>query len=101
MISQPELFALGEDLRDQGIAQVTEHNPDWIESAIETIRAIAQEQGSVTADDLRELEEPPHPNCVGAAFREAANRGYIKRAGYQRSHAPSAHARVITVWERV
>jgi len=62
---------------------------------------IALESGELTADDVRAVVPIPpgiSPKVVGAAFRELAVAGLLRRAGYVISTRPVAHARPLTLW---
>lgn len=95
---------LGERLKKEGQEKVAENNEQWMDRAIEGIRALAIEQDSFTIEDLRNsnmCRPPNHANAWGAAFSSAAKQGLIRRVGYTRNSLPSAHARVVAVWKGV
>jgi hypothetical protein len=77
---------------------------DWIERAVSEIARLAGVFTVMNADDLRSsihLGKPPHPNCIGAAFRLAAKRGLIRKLPYvAASDRPSTHGRALAVWKR-
>jgi len=89
----------GQILKDEGVAQVTRNNKEWVEDAMEVIHWFAGLDEPFTADNIRQMVgDPPHPNCIGAAFRNASKAGKIKFEGYQQSKRKGARARVLTVW---
>ena len=91
----------GAILRDAGVDLVSEHNPDWVSDAASLIRLMAETREQFTSDDVRSvLPVPPHPNCLGAAFRIVSQSGGIRRVGFTTSRTASAHARVVGVWAR-
>lgn len=98
-MTQQDLFEnIGEHLKERGIDRVAESCIGWVENAAIEIIHVAGERGTVTADDIRHLPNPPHPNAIGAAFHKAAKTGVIVQDGYQKSRHPTCHGRVISVW---
>ena len=95
---------LGEQLKDNGVQQVAEHDPLWIKKVLTLIILTSEDTETFTADDIRYRatdegwSQPKHPNAWGAAFSTAAKMGLIERVGYRPSATPSAHARVVAVW---
>lgn len=90
----------GAQLRDAGVAKVKKNNEAWVEKARSTAKALAAWKGSVSIDDVLEAcprPESVHPNATGAIFRERC----WKRIGYTQSKNPSAHARVIGIFELI
>lgn len=56
-----------------------------------------------TSEDLRQrigdgMKE--HPNAWGAAFHNAAEKGYIVEAGFRRGDRPQSRTRVLVFWRR-
>lgn len=96
----------GERLKEEGIATVSQNNEHWKQQASLVLARLMNERLEVTTDDLRTavdragIGQPAHPNCWGAVFSSAARRGEIERIGYRTSHLPSAHARVVAVWQK-
>lgn len=91
----------GKQLRDEGIAKV-DANTDvcWKEQADEIIGWLAKSKMEFTAEDVRELiPNPPSPNSMGARFISAIKSGIIKNIKYVKAKRPSAHARVIAVYQ--
>lgn len=89
----------GNQLKLQGIEQVTYNNQDFVQMMRNYALSHAQKNGSVTADDMRELAmekgiEPLHANAWGAVF----NTKDLRPVGYTQSRTPSCHSRVIRVW---
>ena len=89
----------GNQLKLQGIEQVTYNNQDFVQMMRNYALAHAQKHGTVTADDMRELArargiEPLHPNAWGAVFSSKDFRG----VDYTKSRTPSCHGRAIRVW---
>lgn len=90
---------LARDLRDAGIARVKCNNESWVERARGIALSFAQINGTVTADIVRALIEPPeHPNAWGAIFRHKN----LRWTGKMRASATaSRHAGLQRVWEWV
>ena len=89
----------GPALKDRGIARVSADHAGWLEDARRLALYLADQQGTVTADDLRgRIELPPgaHRNLWGAVWNDPR----FKRVGYRKAQHPDAHARVIAVWSR-
>lgn len=90
----------GERRRDRGCEIVAMRNEHFVRLARAKAIEIAKENGTVSADDLREwaernLIEPKHPNAWGGVFRG------IKRfevVGYIQSKFSTNNARTIKVW---
>ncbi len=75
---------------------------DWEADARDALERIARRGQKFTAYDLTEkaeLRNPPHPNCWGALFRQAATDGVIRRVGFTESRRPGRKAGVCRVWQ--
>lgn len=93
------MITQGETLRDDGCERVRRNRSEWVDKAVTVIGLLASTGDAFTSDDVRaELDAPPHPNCLGAAFRVVAHDNIIERVGFQRSRTASAHAHVVGVW---
>jgi hypothetical protein len=91
----------GEALREEALARVREHaDPGWYERALAALHALAGRQGTVTADDLWALVEPPRePRALGAVLREGRRNGWVVPTEKTVKSARAAnHARPIRVW---
>lgn len=103
---QLELELESRQRRDDGIAAVSEADPEWIEDILEVIAILATYPNRpITSDDVREvaldagIPEPHHPNAWGAAMRTAALRGIIEPTDRTvKSSRPAAHRRRLVVW---
>jgi hypothetical protein len=93
------LAALGEKLRDEGIARANDALDAWTRScwqtAINYYASIGQPFG---ADECRELgvPEPASPGAIGALFMANSRAGTIRPAGFVQSRRPSRRAS----WQR-
>lgn len=90
----------GVQLRDEGIKKVKKNNEAWVEKARSTAKSLAIWKGCVSIDDVLEACPRPasvNPNATGAVFREKC----WKKIGYTQSKNPSAHARVIGLYELI
>lgn len=79
---------------------------EWHGGALLVIKEIAHGKHYITSDDFHlraielKLEEPHHPNATGALFKDAAQKGYIRRTSEtKKSVRKRAHSREIRVWE--
>jgi hypothetical protein len=91
----------GEGRRDAALALLRVRRADLIRILQAVALRVALERGEVCADDVRALVAIPptvSPKCVGAAFRELADAGLLRRAGFRNSNRPIAHARPLSVW---
>lgn len=93
-------FAAGKAAKTEGVQRVGEHNENFVDRMRGVAIAIAQDKGTVSADDLRAFAErrgiaPSHPNAWGAVF----NARFFECTGVRiRSKFTSNHAREIKVW---
>jgi len=83
--------------RDLALDGLADKYPDFLALARHVAQGIAERQGEVTADDVREILAIPvdvHPNVMGSVFREPRWR----RIGWRRSSQPQRHANRVGVW---
>lgn len=97
--SKTEDLAKGKEKRDEGIAAVADHSPQFLIRIRREAKQIAAINGHVSSDDLRRRAKtlgltPHHQNVWGAIFKE---RGW-QVVGRISSTIPSAHAREIKIW---
>ncbi len=92
-----QLALTGLELKEQGIASVSQHSVDWLELARLAAEALCHLLGRVDSDILHaEMDEPaPHPNAWGAVFHD---KRFAWTGEYVKSKRPEAHARIIRVW---
>jgi hypothetical protein len=94
----------GEELADSGMKAAWDATPSQNEILM-ALESLCRSLGSLTADHLEwELKrlgiELRQPNVIGAAFKMAAKKGWIKFSGrMEKSKRKAAHARLIRVWE--
>lgn len=95
-----EQLELGQALRDEGIARVTEASDQWERDVIDqAISAMVERGRPFSANDVRPLLPPGvRPALVGARFRTAALHRKIRRVGYVPSTDPGTHAHPIALW---
>ena len=89
----------GNEQKELGLDQVTEHNPDFVNTVRNYAMNYAAMHGSVSADEMRVWAAandivPKHPNAWGAVFRTG-----FKKVGYRPSTHPSSHGRIIAIWK--
>jgi hypothetical protein len=88
----------GQQLRDDGIARVSLGREEWIAYARAVAVEIAEANGTVTINDVRERIELPEefpPNVWGAVLRGDA----FEPVGFCQATHPSAHARVVRIYK--
>jgi|GEM_PF-2443505 len=90
----------GEILRDMGLESVELHNEDFVRSARNIARKLAEMNGQVTMDDVREVFDklaiaPRHCNSFGAVFKSKE----FCCIGRTKSRLTSNHAREIKIWK--
>ena len=74
---------------------------DWESDAREALERVAREGLPFTAYDLTEkaeLRNPPHANCWGQLFKQAATDGVIRRVGFVESRRPGRKHGLCRLW---
>jgi len=97
----------GEVLRDEGIAQVSEHNESWMERCIRVVtNHYLWEGGNFTGEEIRfvceaEAGYPNHSNAWGALINTLVRRKIIKPTGeYRAMRDDNSHARKTPVYRK-
>lgn len=79
----------------------------WREAAERTVRWLAMECNSFTADDIWKrltdfgYPDPPEPRALGGVLRSLARSGLIQQTGtWRKSARAECHHRPIPVWTR-
>ena len=83
--------------RDLALDGLEDKYPDFLARARHVAVVIAEKEGEVTADDVRELLPIPanvHHNAMGSVFRESR----WKRIGWRKSSQPQRHANRVGIW---
>ena len=91
----------GEGRRDAALNLLRARRADLIRECTAAALRVALERGEVCADDVRALVPIPpdiSPKLVGCVFRDLADAGILRRAGFRVSARPIAHARPLSVW---
>jgi hypothetical protein len=91
----------GKALRDAALALLRARRAALIRECTAAALRVAIERGEVCADDVRALVLIPpdiSPKLVGVVFRDLADAGILRRAGFRNSNRPAAHARPLSVW---
>lgn len=94
----------GEQLRDLALARVQSAAPaGWMDAALAAIQSLRGIRREITTDDLWELlPTPPEPRLMGAAVRQAALSGLLRKTDRVRpSVRPECHRRPVAIWEVV
>ena len=94
--------AEGERRRDEALARLRLYRAVLIRRVQRAYVGLLRARGPSTCDAVRALVGIPptiDPRLVGAAVRQLAELGLIRRAGLARSERPQAHRRDLVVWE--
>jgi hypothetical protein len=96
----------GRRSRDAAIDAVYRPAVNWINGVVGLITTLPP--GTYFTTDLvwsrvaGWISSPAEPRAMGAAMREAAEKGLIEATGdYQKSARPKCHARPLAVWRRL
>ena len=101
MSSLSPIGAEGESRRDAALNLLRVRRADLIRECTAAALRVALERGEVCADDVRALVPIPadiSPKLVGCVFRDLADAGILRRAGFRASTRPIAHARPLSIW---
>ena len=90
-------ITLARKFRDDGILQVANNNPHFLNTARELARRIAKKRGTVTADLVRRNcpLTPHHPNAWGAVFK---TKDFEWTGEYKQSALVQGHGNMQRVW---
>ena len=91
----------GEARRDAALNLLRVHRYALVRDLTRAAVRIVLDAGTVTADDVRAVVPIPagiRPVVVGCVFRDLADAGILRRAGFRNSTRPVAHARPLSVW---
>lgn len=94
--------AEGKARRDAALSLLRVRRAGLIRACTAAALRIALDRGEVCADDVRAVVPIPagiSPKLVGVVFRDLADAGILRRAGFRPSTRPAAHARPLSVWE--
>lgn len=94
---------LGADLRDEGIARVSESTAAWQEKAVSVVRDLSLRQHELTTDDvwlnLGGHDPGLEGRAMGAVMRRAASLGYVKSTPLTtKSVRAACHRRDLRIW---
>lgn len=102
MTTLPDPGPSGESRRDAALALLRAHRAALVRDLTRATVRLAVDRNTVTADDVRAVVPIPpgiRPVVVGAALRDVALSGIVRRIGYRPSTRPAAHARPLAVWQ--
>ena len=91
----------GEARRDAALNRLRARRADLIRECTAAALRVALDRGEVCADDVRAVVPIPadiSPKFVGVVFRDLADAGILRRAGFRNSTRPAAHARPLSLW---
>ena len=94
-------FDKGKSLRDAALNRLRTRRADLIRECTAAALRVALDRGEVCADDVRVVVPIPadiSPKFVGVVFRDLADAGILRRAGFRNSTRPAAHARPLSLW---
>lgn len=95
-----EQLALGLERAEKGTQRVIANNEEYSAKAQSWVRSLPKGY-QIDALVLRKVVgDPPHPNLIGAIFRELAKNKIITKLGYRKSPRPERHAAEIRFYER-
>lgn len=90
-------LAEGRELRDEALSKMEAHRKVWLMIARKWAVLIAQRDGQVTIEDVRDKISLPsycHPNTWGAVMRCKE----LKAVGFTQATHSAAHARAIRTY---
>jgi hypothetical protein len=97
----------GEELRNEGIDRVLDHNAKWLaEARAEAERWVLSRAGAFTGEDIRYhcqdiIGKPKHPNAWGGLCNSPVRHRIMQATGqYVQPRDSSSHARRIQVYVR-
>lgn len=91
----------GEARRDAALNLLRVRRAELIRECTAAALRVVLDRGEVCADDVRAIVPTPadiSPKLVGCVFRDLADAGILRRAGFQNSTRPAAHARPLSLW---
>lgn len=97
-------FAAGQRAKQSGMAQVSEHSPEFFAQAYAVPPRVARRQLILCADDLTQelrgvARERPHGNIIGPIWQLAIRNGLVQRTTEMRASAdPTKRGRMIPVY---
>ena len=94
--------AEAESRRDKALSLLRVRRADLIRECTVAALRVAIDRGEVCADDVRTLVKIPpdiSPKLMGVVFRDLADAGIFRRAGFRNSTRRAAHARPLSVWQ--
>lgn len=76
-------------------------DPAWRQRGLDAIAQLASTGVEFTAYDLIDrglLDEPAHPNHMGALMNLARRQGLVRRVGYTQSRRPATRGSALATW---
>jgi hypothetical protein len=89
---------VGQKIRDRQLDFFEVRDADFLAHCRQVAVAFAQQNGSVSINDVRQRVDVPlgmHPSVFGAVFKGKQ----FKAVGFTEAKHPSAHARVVRVYQ--
>lgn len=103
-VSNDRQLEFGREERDDGIALVLSHTPDYFKDSVRrAVGMLAASGREFTAEDVREItgDPPNHYNAMGANIFACVKAGMIRKVGYTQAKRPSTHASLLQVYRGV
>ena len=101
MITRPNKKSVGTVRRDASIELLESRRQVYVNRGRRALLLRLLTGETATADDVRaavQLPETIDPVCLGAVPRALARAGIIRRAGFEPTSRPDAHARPVSIW---
>jgi hypothetical protein len=106
-VLKPNDSTTGQQLKEKGIKEVSEHNENWMKRAILGARTYITYPATFTGENIRNYIEqwvgaPKHPNAYGALINTLIKRKIIVPTGEHRKMKDiRSHARSTPVYKAV
>jgi hypothetical protein len=91
----------GEQRRDSALQLMRDRRAPLVRRVQHAFLSLLLDRGPSTTDPIRAVVPIPQgtdPRLVGAAVRQLAEEGLIRRVGLSRSARPEAHGRDLPLW---
>jgi hypothetical protein len=91
----------GDELAVLGAESVSKHADEAEVAQIDgAILLCARSGRAFTADDVRAMIEPSHPNLLGGRFLILARQDKIEPCGYVKAERPARRGGILRVWRQ-
>jgi hypothetical protein len=91
----------GDELAVLGAESVSKNSDQAEVKAIDSAILVCAARGrAFTADDVRAMIEPSHPNLLGGRFLILARQDKIEPCGYVKAERPARRGGILRVWRK-